>query len=1380
MSADHRAPARALCAALLLVATGALAQGTAPDPGAWPMRARDPQRTAWAPGSGRLDATQSIRWSYYVGGNVEPIAAMTADLTGDGDDEIVAIVGGKLVARDLQDRVVWDSVPLGLTSIIGYRDLAGLGYPVIVAVRSGPPAGVYVIDSRNGALLWSREDFNDAMQAVPRGQGVNILNTRVADLNTDGTGSPAGRPAILLRVSGGEAIAHAFTFAGSYATAVDAWRFPVGTTPNTHWLFHVGYGDFNGDRRLDLAAQLNATGTTRLLSGADDAMLRGATLMNGTRVGAPAIDGLTATAALRLDGAAHDVAFVVNRGDFGVIDAMNPARSWGVAFVTRGAGGVPAGSVDVRNVSVPDAPYIPLMGTPGYLVVNVFDSHDCEVRSLPAATCSDLDGVNDPAGVRRWHVALYDPTNGRLVAEIADRVALATVDLTGDGQAEVITQSAGNTYDVPRVTSIAAYRVTRDPMAPGRTTLTSMWQAPNTGLAGVVSRTEPTATPRANVPLLIPSATGSQLLLYQGDPSSITVGMPTGLVLVDAATGATRASNTFRRGQQSRPVGVVRTAPGLSGPDAIVVSDSDGTFKIYDLRFGPPLSTLGNLGVVTSGGFIASIAAAQLAGDNPRRMDLVTTESDGALSVVPTDDATLTRPPVPTARYFGRATQYPLVVRGEDRSLKVIVANHLGASPYLAAITALGPTEVWRSDPIALPANGRFNLYPPGVADVNGDGTADVVVSYDGILSTGALTCCGSSFLNVVSGRSPSGNHPLLWAAPFTPEAAGQGACCWAVSGATGDLNGDGRDDVTIAMNASVVVRTGDGAAAATAQLLYAGDNATLTDPSSMTLRAISYGWPVLSPFDASLGRALLSGVGFFGGQGIALHDVAPRPTRAASVASWTHPEFSEGTLVATGAVASYASPAAHGARDPVGFGFGASGGVFYALNPAARTGAAMPLRWARCLRNGRADMVSGARPDDCAGGRALSDAAAADLDNDMRDEFVVGSADGYLYVLAAESGALEFAYNFQTAVGAPIVADVDGDGTLGLIVPTGDGYVTSLSASSAEAVIRNPRVVGVTEVAGRATIPMPDVAVSTSESIRYVAAAWDDPSALRNSVYRARVLTANGSPVVAWAPVTRTVGTPTVTFVAAGSFTVGLRYVVEVSAQAPGSARTDIVATAAVLITDATPPRVTDLRAAPTRSPQQVAVTATATDNTELRGYTLTVRDPSGTEVHRATAALSGLSAPIAATWSATGVTPLPGIWTVAVEARDIGGRTGSAEVPFAWPVADAGSDAGLDAADDIADAADVAADTADDAPADVTEAAVDGTNVADAAPPPDGTAPADVTAVTDVAPEAGGAPPPGESSGCGCRTTTSDPKRFSALLAVAALALLRRRRAA
>jgi MYXO-CTERM domain-containing protein len=1377
---DRRTRARSFGAALFLAASGALAQGTAPDPGAWPMRARDPQRTAWAPGAGRLDATQSIRWSYYVGGNVDPLAAMTADLTGDGDDEIVAIVGGKLVARDLQDRVVWDSIPLGLTSIVGYRDLAGLGYPVIVAVRSGPPAGVYVIDSRNGALLWSREDFNDAMQAVPRGQGVNILNTRVADLNTDGSGTPAGRPAILLRVSGGEAIAHAFTFAGSYATAVDAWRFPVGTTPNTHWVFHVGYGDFDGDRRLDLAAQLNSTGTTRLYSGADDAMQRGAVLMNGTRVGAPALDGLTATAALRFDGAAHDVSFAVNRGDFGVIDAINPARSWGVAFVTRGPGGAPAGNVDVRNVSAPDTPYLPLMGTPGYLVVNVFDSHDCEVRSLPAATCSDLDGINDAVGVRRWHVALYNPTDGRFIAEIPDRVALATVDLTGDGQPEIITQSAGNTYDVPRVTSIAAYRVTYDPMPPGRTTLTSMWQAPNTGLAGVVSRALPTATPRANVPLIIPSAMGPQLLLYQGDPSSITVGMPTGLALVDAATGVTRASNTFRRGQQSRPVGVVRTAPGLSGPDGIVVSDSDGTFKIYNLRFGPPDSTLGNLGVVTSGGFIASIAAAQLAGTNPRRMDLVTTESDGALSVVPTDDATLTRPPVATARYFGRATQYPLVVRGEDRSLQVIVANHLGASPYLAAITALGPTEVWRSEPIALPPNGRFNLYPLGVADVNADGTADVVVSYDGLLSTGALTCCGSSFLNVVSGRSASGNHPLLWTAPFTPETAGQGACCWAVAGATGDVNGDGRDDVAIAMNAAVVVRTGDGAAAAGAQLLYAGDNATLTDPSSMTLRAISYGWPVLSPFDTSLGRSLLSGIGFFGGQGLALHDVTPMPTRTTGVASWTHPEFSEGTLVSTGAVASYAMPAAHGARDPVGFGFGASGGVFYALNPAGRTGATMPLRWARCLRNGRADVVSGTRPDDCAGGRALSDAAAADIDNDMRDEFVVGSADGYLYVLAAETGALEFAYNFQTAVGSPIVADVDGDGTLGLIVPTGDGYVTSLAASSADPVIRNPRVVGVTEMGGRATVTMPDVAVSTSESVRYIAAAWDDPSTLRNSEYRARVLTTNGSPVVAWAPVTRMPGTPTVTFIAAGSFTVGLRYVVEISAQAPGSPRTDIVATAPVLVTDATPPRVTDLRVTPTLMPQEVAVTATASDNTELRGYTLTVRDPSGTEVHRATAALSGLSAPIMATWSATGVTPLPGLWSVTVEARDIGGRTGSAEAPFAWPVADAGSDAGADAADVGEDvAADVAADAADDAVADVADAAAEGGVVADAPAPPDVTPPADAAVATDLAPEAGAAPP-GDSGGCGCRATNSDARGLHALAAIAALALLRRRRAA
>lgn len=1361
-----------LVALALAVPAAARAQVTAPDPGSWPMRARDPQRSGWAPGPGRLDATRSLRWSYYVGGNVAPAAAMVADVNGDGADEIVAIVGGKLVARDLQDRVLWDSVPLGLTSIVGFRDLAGLGYPVVVAVRSGPPAGLYVIDSRDGAVRWAREDFNDPAQLVNRGQGVSSLNARVADLRTDGTGTPAGRPAVVFRVSGGEAVVHAFTFPGTYADAVDAWRFPVGATPSTHWFPHVGLGDFDGDRRLDVAVQQIGSGATRLHSGSDDTSLRGTVLPNGTHDGAPVITGLLSTAAVRFPGADRDAAFVVSPGEFALVDASATPRSWGVVYAARASGGAASGVGDARNVSAPEGPYLAADGLPGYLVVNVFDSHDCEVRALPAASCSDLDGVNDPSGVRRWHMALYNPRTGALVTEIADRVALATADVTGDGRPEILTQSAGNEYDVPRVTSVAAYGVAFD-TATERTTLNRLWEVPNAGLAGVVERGQTGLSPQSNVPLLIPAGAGRQLLLYQGDPSSTAVGRPTGLVFVDAVTGTPQANYAFARGRQARPVGLVRTAPGLMAPDAIVVSDSDGTFKIFNLRFGPPPSTLGNMGVVTSGGFIASIGAAQLAGTNPRRMDLVTTESDGALSVVPTDDASLVRSPAATARYFGGAAQYPLVVRGEDRALRVIVANHLGTLPYFAAINALGPTELWRSDPIAVPPNGRFNLNPPGVADVNGDGTADVVVSFDGLLSGGQLTCCGSSFMNVVSGRGAAGsNHPLLWTNPFTPETVAQGTCCWAVPGATTDVNGDGRDDVAIAMNASVVVRTGDGAAAGAGQVLFQGDNRAVTSPGSSITRGISYGWPVLARFDPSLTRSIINGVGFFGGQGASLHDVVPSGARATSVSAWAHPEFSEGTLVSAGAAASYAMPAAHGASDPVGFGFGSTNGVFYALEPAARTGESLPLRWARCLRNGRADTVTGTTADDCAGGRALSDAAAADLDGDTRDEFVVGSTDGYLYVLAAESGTLEFSYNFQTAVGSPIVADVDGDGTLGLMVPTGDGYVSALAGSSTDPVIRNPRVVAVSTAGGAPTIPMPDVAVTTSESIRLLGAAWDDPSSARNSEYRARVLTVNGSPVVPWAPVAHAPGAATVTWIASGIFTPGLRYVVEISAQAPGAARADIVATAPVQIVDATPPVVVDVRAVPSLTPRQVVVSATARDATDLRGYTLRVQTPSGAEAYRTMGALTGTVVMFDVTWDARSAVTTPGAWAVTVEARDVADRTGSGMTTFMWPSEDpdaGAADASVDAATDVA-ATDTAA--ADVAPADVGEDA----GTADVA-----IADAGSTSVDSGSADGSTAPGTG-GDGCGCRTQapSSSSGGLWVTLAVVAVGLRRRRRSA
>jgi len=81
---------------------------------------------------------------------------------------------------------------------------------------------------------------------------------------------------------------------------------------------------------------------------------------------------------------------------------------------------------------------------------------------------------------------------------------------------------------------------------------------------------------------------------------------------------------------------------------------------------------------------------------------------------------------------------------------------------------------------------------------------------------------------------------------------------------------------------------------------------------------------------------------------------------------------------------------------------------------------------------------------------------AAADLDGDGSDEFVVGLPDGRLLCIGEREpgvdegrpgvGEIRWIAQFDSAVGNPIVVDLDGDGSAELVVATADGVVRWLA----------------------------------------------------------------------------------------------------------------------------------------------------------------------------------------------------------------------------------------------------------------------------------------------------------------------------------------------
>lgn len=123
---------------------------------------------------------------------------------------------------------------------------------------------------------------------------------------------------------------------------------------------------------------------------------------------------------------------------------------------------------------------------------------------------------------------------------------------------------------------------------------------------------------------------------------------------------------------------------------------------------------------------------------------------------------------------------------------------------------------------------------------------------------------------------------------------------------------------------------------------------------------------------------------------------------------------------------------------------------------------------WKRCLYLGMSielPLDSFLTREDCPGAK-LSNIASGDIDSDGLEEFVVGSPDGYLYVINTEDGSLAWSWLFDYAVGHPILADVDADGKIEIVVGVADGYLYALDQKKhtkpfavREVVIKNGKV---------------------------------------------------------------------------------------------------------------------------------------------------------------------------------------------------------------------------------------------------------------------------------------------------------------------------------
>ena len=114
----------------------------------WGQFRKDAQRSAQSGTPLDIDIP-GIRWSLPVGGSA--VGVFTLDLDGDQKPDLLSLEGGKVVARNMEGIVFWDSPPIMARQIVDVRDLNGDGASeVIVDVVTG----VVVLALDSGALLW--------------------------------------------------------------------------------------------------------------------------------------------------------------------------------------------------------------------------------------------------------------------------------------------------------------------------------------------------------------------------------------------------------------------------------------------------------------------------------------------------------------------------------------------------------------------------------------------------------------------------------------------------------------------------------------------------------------------------------------------------------------------------------------------------------------------------------------------------------------------------------------------------------------------------------------------------------------------------------------------------------------------------------------------------------------------------------------------------------------------------------------------------------------------------------------------------------------------------------------------------------------------------
>ncbi|MBH23541.1 MAG: hypothetical protein CMH57_03560 [Myxococcales bacterium] len=381
----------------------------------WLMPHGDAAAQGRASGQGQIEEP-NITLKATIGGRLADTGLKVTRVAADGSLDAVMAVGGAVLYSTSRQGALWDTPPLGTSSIAGVWDFDGDGRDEVLVGGRHPS----LLDRFTGQVVWR----------APEALEVSGATYAAVPYDDD------PEPELLLTSARNPATAILFDFSGGFGAVREVWRNSDDRLPSGS--FSLILGDFDGDGlKRELVAVISDCRLLFLSLDDGQVYAESAPLSGGGSYCAGLVQ------AEDLDGVLGDELIVTGaqgnqNGAVGlyVYKPTTEALLWSYEY------GV--GDSLKRSAALTHA--VADMNGDGSLEValSVFDN----TEEAGAAQ----DGVVAPS---RWSVSVYDAVNGALVDSVEDVTLLGWLNSDADGQPELVVRSAvEGSVQIPRFGTI--------------------------------------------------------------------------------------------------------------------------------------------------------------------------------------------------------------------------------------------------------------------------------------------------------------------------------------------------------------------------------------------------------------------------------------------------------------------------------------------------------------------------------------------------------------------------------------------------------------------------------------------------------------------------------------------------------------------------------------------------------------------------------------------------------------------------------------------------------------------------------------------------------------------------------------------------------------